>query len=63
VPVGGDSDDLELSQTRAEAVAKKLKQRGISAEMVTGWGSARPIASNDTPSGRWRNRRVEIWVR
>ena len=60
---GGEKVNLELSKTRADTVARELKQRGISADKATGWGSALPIAPNDTPDGRERNRRVEIWVR
>jgi len=30
---------------------------------VKGFGSAIPVASNDTPAGRERNRRVEVWLR
>lgn len=51
----------ELSRARADSVAKLLNARvqagRISAE---GRGEADPIASNDTPEGRAKNRRVEI---
>jgi len=53
----------ELSRARADSVAKLLNARvqagRISAE---GRGEADPIASNDTPEGRAKNRRVEITV-
>jgi phosphate transport system substrate-binding protein len=51
-----------LSQERAESVAEELRRRGVSPAMVVGAGPALPVASNDTPEGRERNRRVEIWV-
>jgi len=59
--MGVESND-ELSQKRAEAVMNWLVQHGAKAEMVTakGWGETNPIASNDTPAGRSKNRRVEI---
>ena len=31
--------------------------------MATGYGSERPVASNETPEGRAANRRVEILIR
>jgi len=51
-----------LSERRANAVAKELMARGISADAVQtiGRGKAYPVASNDTPEGRQQNRRVEI---
>jgi outer membrane protein OmpA-like peptidoglycan-associated protein len=51
-----------LSQQRAEAVRQALIARGIDGArlVAVGRGSDRPIASNDTPEGRARNRRVEI---
>jgi outer membrane protein OmpA-like peptidoglycan-associated protein len=55
----------ELSQARAESVAKALISNGVPAERISTKGMAwlRPIASNDTPQGRALNRRVEILVR
>jgi outer membrane protein OmpA-like peptidoglycan-associated protein len=55
-----------LSQQRADNVAKFLAEvGGISASrlMATGYGSERPVASNETPEGRAANRRVEILIR
>ncbi len=51
-----------LSQTRAQIVADELSRRGITPFIVAGFGSALPIASNQSPDGREKNRRVEIWV-
>jgi phosphate transport system substrate-binding protein len=59
---GGEKVNTDLSRTRANAVAKELLQRGISLEKASGWGSALPIATNESPEGRERNRRVEIWI-
>lgn len=51
-----------LSQQRAEAVRDALVARGVEASrlVAVGRGSDRPVATNDTPDGRARNRRVEI---
>jgi type VI secretion system protein ImpK len=53
----------ELSRARAEAVARLLAAR-VPAERIRAEGRAEsePIAPNDTPDGRARNRRVEIVV-
>src|SRR3546814_888044 len=60
--VGTDSYNQQLSQQRAEAVANYLNSRGVMRDrMITvGAGETRPIASNDTETGRAENRRVEI---
>lgn len=60
--VGTDSYNQQLSERRAGAVANYLGGRGIMRDrMITiGAGESRPIASNDTESGRAQNRRVEI---
>jgi len=53
--------NLKLSQKRAEAVRKILIEKyGISPDRVIakGYGETRPIAPNDTPEGRAKNRRV-----
>lgn len=60
--VGSDSYNQQLSQRRAEAVASYLGTRGISRDrMITvGAGETRPVASNETETGRAQNRRVEV---
>jgi outer membrane protein OmpA-like peptidoglycan-associated protein len=59
---GHQEYNLKLSKNRAQAVADYLVAKGINANrlIVKGAGSAQPIATNDTPEGRRRNRRVEI---
>src|SRR6056297_637424 len=53
-----------LSERRADAVAEKLTNRGVSPASVVsrGMGERAPVASNATPEGRARNRRVEILI-
>lgn len=61
---GDDQLNLELSQRRADSVRRFLVEHGASEGQVTavGHGESRPIASNDTPAGRARNRRVEFHI-
>jgi outer membrane protein OmpA-like peptidoglycan-associated protein len=58
---GNERMNLALSQRRADAVRGALVKSGANADMLVakGYGSADPIASNDTPEGRLRNRRIE----
>lgn len=61
--VGDATSNLDLSRRRAEAVKLALVERHrIAAARLatTGLGASRPIAANDTLSGRARNRRVEL---
>src|SRR5690606_14674419 len=60
--VGDASYNQRLSEQRAATVASYLSTRGVMRDrMITiGAGETRPIASNDTESGRAQNRRVEI---
>ena len=62
--VGTDEYNLKLSQERADAVRDYLVQQSVPADSVTavGFGKANPVASNDTPSGRQQNRRVDMVV-
>jgi phosphate transport system substrate-binding protein len=52
-----------LSRARADAVAQQFEERGVKAATVMGFGSQIAVASNDTPEGRQKNRRVEIWLK
>ncbi len=58
--VGPQGYNLKLSQRRAEVVREYLIAHGISPDrlIAKGYGESDPIASNDTPEGRARNRRV-----
>ena len=58
--------DQKLSQTRAEAVQQYMinAMRIPTYRLIaTGYGETRPIASNETESGRERNRRIDIVIR
>jgi phosphate transport system substrate-binding protein len=59
---GRDDVSLEVSRTRAEAVATALKAQGLAPNAVDGFGEALPVATNATPAGREHNRRVEAWL-
>ena len=54
--------NLTISVQRAQSVARDLGTYGIKAAVVQGYGSAAPVATNTTASGRERNRRVEVWT-
>ncbi|MEO8364645.1 MAG: OmpA family protein [Pseudoxanthomonas sp.] len=62
--VGSDAANQTLSVQRANAVGNYLMGKGLVRERfeIVGFGESRPIASNDTDSGRALNRRVEIRV-
>jgi outer membrane protein OmpA-like peptidoglycan-associated protein len=62
--VGSDEMNLRLSQQRAGSVRDFLATQGVDGSAITaeGFGKSEPIAGNDTPEGRQRNRRVEIVV-
>jgi outer membrane protein OmpA-like peptidoglycan-associated protein len=62
--VGTDEFNQELSGRRADAVRDYLAQEGVpvSAMSAKGFGKTQPVATNDTPEGRQRNRRVELIV-
>lgn len=61
---GNDAVNILLSDSRANAVADFLIGKGVTRDHLTsrGFGSADPVASNDTPEGRSQNRRVEVVV-
>lgn len=61
---GSDDYNQKLSENRAASVSRFLQQNGITATRLTtkGFGEQKPVASNDNPSGREQNRRVEIAI-
>jgi outer membrane protein OmpA-like peptidoglycan-associated protein len=61
---GSDEFNMKLSERRASTVSEYLVDQGLAQEAVTtaGFGKDRPVASNDTPAGRKKNRRVELIV-
>ncbi|WP_281951624.1 OmpA family protein [Nitrosophilus kaiyonis] len=61
--IGSDQYNLKLSLQRAQSVADYLiycKNIDPNLFKIIGKGKNNPIASNDTPEGRAKNRRVEI---
>jgi outer membrane protein OmpA-like peptidoglycan-associated protein len=62
--VGGDEFNQQLSERRADSVRDFLAQEGVPGSSIAarGFGKTQPVATNDTPEGRQRNRRVEIVV-
>ncbi|MCW8829526.1 MAG: OmpA family protein, partial [Gammaproteobacteria bacterium] len=54
---------LALSIHRADRVADVLISNGLAPNRVRGFGPAVTVAANDTPQGREKNRRVEVWLR
>jgi OmpA-OmpF porin, OOP family len=71
IEIGGHTDSTgdaashqPLSQARAESVRTVLIEYGVASEMLVakGYGASHPVASNDTPDGRFQNRRIEFVV-
>ncbi len=61
---GNDEANRALSESRAKAVAEYLManmgvELGVS---YHGYGRTRPVASNDTPDGRAKNRRIDVVI-
>ncbi len=52
----------KLSEARAKAVRDYFVKQGVAPERIRakGFGENNPVASNDTPEGRAKNRRVEL---
>jgi len=61
---GGSSYNQGLSERRASSVAGYLSSRRVDPRrlIVRGFGESRPVASNNTASGKAANRRVEIRI-
>jgi len=71
IELGGHTDNtgdaagnLTLSQQRADAVATRLGELGVSAGVLSakGYGQEKPRADNATDAGKAQNRRIEFSV-
>ena len=62
--VGSDATNDRLSQRRAESVVDYLAAQGVGRDRLSavGFGERRPVAANDSDTGRALNRRVEFVV-
>jgi outer membrane protein OmpA-like peptidoglycan-associated protein len=60
--VGEDIYNVYLSEQRSISAKKFLVSCGVEADRLTYdfFGEAKPVATNQTPEGRYKNRRVEI---
>ncbi|MCA9595794.1 MAG: OmpA family protein [Myxococcales bacterium] len=61
----GDGDrenNVKLSQARADSVKTYLVGKGVDASRIEtrGAGPDEPVADNDTPAGKQKNRRIEL---
>lgn len=62
---GGDALNLKLSEDRANAVKEYLTvNMGLlsSKTKAVGYGETRPVANNETPEGRMKNRRIDLVI-
>lgn len=61
---GADDYNKALSTARANAVYKYLLENGVNSENIQskGYGESSPVADNDTPQNRSKNRRVEFKI-
>ena len=60
--VGDDESNRVLSEYRANSVRNYLIKIGVDKALLTsqGYGESKPVATNNTPEGRQKNRRVEM---
>jgi len=62
--VGSEAYNEDLSERRAESAANYLISQGVDRDRIgtRGRGETEPVASNETDSGRSKNRRVEVAI-
>ena len=61
---GTSTEQMALSFERARAVADALVDQRVNGKqlMIDGKGASEPVAPNDTPENKAKNRRVEIKI-
>ena len=62
--IGSTAYNKKLSLNRARSVVRELKRANVPSHQirVEGYGEGSPIATNNSPEGRARNRRVEVVI-
>jgi outer membrane protein OmpA-like peptidoglycan-associated protein len=62
--VGESKDNIRFGSLRANSIRNILIKKGVAAKQIKtrSYGESKAIATNDTPWGRYRNRRVEIRI-
>lgn len=62
--IGGYSKNLALSNDRAKSAREYLLSKGVAANRIVskGYGETKPVADNNTESGRQLNRRIEFKI-
>ncbi len=61
---GSDEYNLKLSDARAKSVVDYLIKSGVDSSRLTwkGYGESKPVAPNDTPANKQKNRRTEMKI-
>ncbi|MFA6468159.1 MAG: substrate-binding domain-containing protein [Bacteroidota bacterium] len=61
---GYNDSNIRTSVELAEEIASEFRARGINIAQgnVNGFGSAVPITTGKSPEGKYRNKRVEVWL-
>lgn len=54
---------LGLSLQRVDSVTDALLVSGLKVARARGYGSDQPVADNASETGRYKNRRVEVWIK
>lgn len=62
--VGESKDNIQFGLLRANSIRNILVKKGVPKSQIKtkSYGESKAIATNDTPWGRYRNRRVEILI-
>lgn len=62
--IGSAESNVSLSERRASSVQAFLANQGVAGNRMRalGMGEGSPIASNESPTGRQQNRRVEVII-
>ncbi len=62
--VSGTQNNRRLGLGRAQAIRASLIKKGVNQKQISikSYGESKPVGSNDTPQGRYMNRRAELRV-